>query len=84
MKVIVKEAEQALMANFQLTKANSETPNAKTPTVDTSQVSRKNMQLQAMVHDLQQKLKDVRGKLEEEVQMRKKIESGVETEDVDS
>lgn len=45
-------------------------------TVDGELVLRKNQQLEAMIRDLQFKLRDVRGKLEEEVAMRQKADNG--------
>jgi hypothetical protein len=60
--------------------AKPQTPAAQTPAVDISAMNRKNQQSQAMIHDLQFKLKELRAKLEEEVAMRKQIEAQLEAQ----
>lgn len=78
MLAALKEFEPVLMAHAQSIKAEPEATKPLTPTADNSLILRKNQQLQGMVKDLQYKLRDVRGKLEEEVEMRQKAEAEAE------
>lgn len=75
MLAALKEVEPVFMARAQSIQAQPEATQPVTPSVDNSPLLRKNQQLQGMVNDLQYKLRDVRGKLEEEVELRQKSAS---------
>lgn len=74
----LKEVEPLFLAHAQLAQAKPENTKPPTPSVEDPILHRTNQQLQFTISGLNLKLQDIRTKLEEEVHMRRKLESALE------